>query len=485
MSLADRMSDLVAAVRAALAGVIDPEIRRPITELGMVDSVVAQPDGRVDVRVLLTIAGCPMQSTIEADVNAAVLGVAGVTALNLELGTMSDEQRAALKKQLRGGVAEREIPFAQPDNRTQVILVASGKGGVGKSSVTVNLAMALAGHGKRVGVLDADIYGHSIPQMLGLVDANPTSVDGMILPVPALGMQVISIGMLKESRDQVIAWRGPILDRALQQFLADVYWGDLDFLLVDLPPGTGDVALSLGQKLPNAEVLVVTTPQQAAAEVAERAGTMASMLDQRVIGVVENMAYLDRHLPALRPDASGRRLRLRRRTGGRRARSPSASATTCRCSPRVPMDPAMASRRRRGRAAGGHRPPIRPAAAEWPTCRAPAERPREPQAQPGRAQTRRHPGRLSRRNLSWRDRMAASLANCGSAVAFPGWGPHGLGWERDCNPPHRPGRPRLLGPIHRQVQGARCRRAVPRSGGRSRALGQGGIPATDCHGTEQ
>ena len=336
------MSDLVAAVRAALAGVIDPEIHRPITELGMVDSVVAQPDGRVDVRVLLTIAGCPMQSTIEADVNAAVLGVAGVTALNLELGTMSDEQRTALKKQLRGGRDERDIPFAKPGNLTQVILIASGKGGVGKSSVTVNLAMALAGRGKRVGVLDADIYGHSIPQMLGLVDANPTSVDGMILPVPAMGLTVISIGMLKERRDQVIAWRGPILDRALQQFLADVYWGDLDFLLVDLPPGTGDVALSLGQKLPNAEVIVVTTPQQASAEVAERAGTMASMFDQRVIGVVENMAYLTVTCPHCdqthRLDVFG--------SGGGQA---VASTLTERLGydvpllAEVPMDPAMAS----------------------------------------------------------------------------------------------------------------------------------------------
>ncbi|MGB7961406.1 MAG: Mrp/NBP35 family ATP-binding protein [Propionicimonas sp.] len=336
------MSDLVAAVRAALAGVIDPEIHRPITELGMVDSVAAHPDGRVDVRVLLTIAGCPMQSTIEADVNAAVLGVEGVSALNLELGTMSDEQRAALKKQLRGGRDERDIPFAKPGNLTQVILIASGKGGVGKSSVTVNLAMALAGHGKRVGVLDADIYGHSIPQMLGLVDANPTSVDGMILPVPAMGLTVISIGMLKERRDQVIAWRGPILDRALQQFLADVYWGDLDFLLVDLPPGTGDVALSLGQKLPNAEVIVVTTPQQASAEVAERAGTMASMFDQRVIGVVENMAYLNVSCPHCdqthRLDVFG--------SGGGQA---VASTLTERLGydvpllAEVPMDPAMAS----------------------------------------------------------------------------------------------------------------------------------------------
>lgn len=287
------MSSLVSSVNEALATVIDPEIRRPITELGMVESVAVGEDGVAVITVLLTIAGCPLQSTIEKDVRNAVSAVDGVAEVNLTLGVMSDEQRATLKQQLRGGVAEREIPFSRTDNRTQVILVASGKGGVGKSSVTVNLAMALVARGRSVGVLDADIYGHSIPPMLGLADAVPTSVDGMILPVPSLGMTVISIGMLKGSRDQVIAWRGPILDRALQQFLADVYWGDLDFLLVDLPPGTGDVALSLGQKLPNAEVLVVTTPQQAAAEVAERAGTMASMLEQKVLGVVENMAYLD------------------------------------------------------------------------------------------------------------------------------------------------------------------------------------------------
>ncbi len=287
------MSSVVSAVNEALATVIDPEIRRPITELGMVESVAVGEDGVAAITVLLTIAGCPLQSTIQRDVTAAVGAVDGVTDVNLTLGVMTDEQRAELKQQLRGGVADREIPFSRPDNRTQVILVASGKGGVGKSSVTVNLAMALVARGKSVGVLDADIYGHSIPPMLGLADAVPTSVDGMILPVPSMGMTVISIGMLKGSRDQVIAWRGPILDRALQQFLADVYWGDLDYLLVDLPPGTGDVALSLGQKLPNAEVLVVTTPQQAAAEVAERAGTMASMLEQKVLGVVENMAYLD------------------------------------------------------------------------------------------------------------------------------------------------------------------------------------------------
>ena len=287
------MSDLVTAVHTALAGVIDPEIHRPITELGMVESVDVDGAGVASVSVLLTISGCPLSNTIEADVTNAVSGVEGITGVQVSLGAMSEEQRAELKKQLRGGREERDIPFAKPDSLTQVLLVASGKGGVGKSSVTVNLAMALAAKGKSVGVLDADIYGHSIPQMLGLMDAMPTSVDGMIMPVPTMGLRVISIGMLKESRDQVIAWRGPILDRALQQFLADVYWGDLDYLVVDLPPGTGDVALSLGQKLPNAEVIVVTTPQQASAEVAERAGTMASMLDQKVIGVIENMAYLE------------------------------------------------------------------------------------------------------------------------------------------------------------------------------------------------
>ena len=287
------MSELDSAVHAALATVIDPEIHRPITDLGMVESVVVDASGVAAITVLLTISGCPLAGTIESDVNTAVSAVAGITGVNLTLGTMSDEQRAELKKQLRGGREDRDIPFAKPDSLTQVILVASGKGGVGKSSVTVNLAMALAAQGRSVGVLDADIYGHSIPQMLGLAEAIPTSVDGMIMPVPSMGLRVISIGMLKQSRDQVIAWRGPILDRALQQFLADVYWGDLDFLIVDLPPGTGDVALSLGQKLPNAEVLVVTTPQQASAEVAERAGTMASMLEQKVIGVVENMAFLE------------------------------------------------------------------------------------------------------------------------------------------------------------------------------------------------
>ena len=284
---------LLDRVRDALTRVNDPEIRRPITELGMVAAVEETAPGLIRVEVLLTVSGCPMKDTLRRDVTTAAAAVEGVDAVQVDLGVMSDEQRAGLRDLLKGGQADREIPFAKPDSLTTVIAIASGKGGVGKSSVTVNLAMALVRLGRTVGVLDADIYGHSIPAMLGVADARPTAVEDMIMPVPTNGLKAISIGMLKPSRDQVVAWRGPILDRALTQMLADVYWGDLDFLLLDLPPGTGDVAISLGQKLPNAEVIVVTTPQQAAAEVAERAGTMASMMNQRVIGVIENMAYLE------------------------------------------------------------------------------------------------------------------------------------------------------------------------------------------------
>jgi ATP-binding protein involved in chromosome partitioning len=280
-------------VMDALATVNDPEIKRPITELGMVDSVEVAPDGAVSVHVLLTVAGCPLKDTINRDVTAAVTAVPGVTAVDLTLGVMTPEQRAGLKETLAGGQAQREIPFAQPGSLTKVYAIASGKGGVGKSSVTVNLALALAAQGLKVGVVDADIYGHSVPAMLGVADSRPTQVDDLIMPVPTpSGVSVISIGMLKPRRDQVVAWRGPMLDRALVQMLADVYWGDLDALLLDLPPGTGDIAISLGQHLPSAEVVVVTTPQEAAAEVAERAGTMASMMHQRVVGVVENMSFL-------------------------------------------------------------------------------------------------------------------------------------------------------------------------------------------------
>ncbi len=280
-------------INAALATVNDPEIRRPITELGMVESVDVDPAGKVAVTVLLTVSGCPLKDTITRDVTTAVEKVPGVTGVDLTLGVMSAEQRAGLQETLRGGQAQREIPFARPDSLTKVYAIASGKGGVGKSSVTVNLASAMAKQGLKVGIVDADIYGHSIPAMLGVGDVRPTQVEDMIMPVPtADGISVISIGMLKPRRDQVVAWRGPMLDRALVQMLSDVYWGDIDALFLDLPPGTGDIAISLGQHLPNAEVVVVTTPQEAAAEVAERAGTMASMMNQRVVGVLENMSFL-------------------------------------------------------------------------------------------------------------------------------------------------------------------------------------------------
>lgn len=309
------MSDsLLEQVNAALATVNDPEIKRPITELGMVESV-AIDDGVVSLTVLLTVAGCPLKDTINRDVTAAVGKVPGVSDVRLTLGVMNDEQRAALRETLGQGAAQREIPFAQPGSLTKVYAIASGKGGVGKSSVTVNLALAMAAQGLKVGVVDADIYGHSVPAMLGVAESRPTQVDDLIMPVPTpSGVSVISIGMLKPRRDQVVAWRGPMLDRALVQMLADVYWGDLDALLLDLPPGTGDIAISLGQHLPGAEVVVVTTPQEAAAEVAERAGTMASMMHQRVVGVVENMSYYQH----TNPDGSQERLHIFGTGGGER-----------------------------------------------------------------------------------------------------------------------------------------------------------------------
>lgn len=280
------------AIHAALATVNDPEIKKPITDLGMVKSVDAKADGHVKVEVYLTVAGCPLRDTITRDVTNAVAAVDGVTSVDVALDVMSDEQRRELKAQLRGGQPEREIPFAKPDSLTRVYAVASGKGGVGKSSVTANLAAAMAADGVSVGLLDADIYGHSAPRMLGVEGARPTIVEQMIMPVPAHDVRVISTEMFKPNRDDPVAWRGPMLHRALQQFLSDVFWGDLDVLLLDLPPGTGDVAISLAQLLPNAEILVVTTPQVAAAEVAERAGSIALQTHQKVAGVIENMSYL-------------------------------------------------------------------------------------------------------------------------------------------------------------------------------------------------
>jgi ATP-binding protein involved in chromosome partitioning len=277
-------------LRAALSTVIDPEIRRPITEIGMVKSASVDPDGTARVGIFLTVSGCPMKETLTRDVTAAVGALDGVTSVLVELDVMSAEQRQQLQTLLRGDNPTREIPFAQPGSLTRVFAVASGKGGVGKSSVTVNLAVAMAAKGLSVGVLDADIYGFSVPRMLG-VEHRPTQVESMIMPPSAYGVKVISIGMFTKDNTPVV-WRGPMLHRALQQFLADVYWGDLDVLLMDLPPGTGDVAISVAQLVPSAEILVVTTPQLAAKEVAERAGSIALQTHQRIAGVVENMSYL-------------------------------------------------------------------------------------------------------------------------------------------------------------------------------------------------
>ncbi|QCB28189.1 Mrp/NBP35 family ATP-binding protein [Corynebacterium endometrii] len=278
------------AVRSALSRVEDPEIGRPITELGMVKSIEINGND-VAVVLYLTIAGCPMKSTLQSNTRAALEEVEGIGTISVEMDVMSDEQRKELKAKLRGGQAEPEIPFAKPESTTRVFAVASGKGGVGKSSMTVNLAAALADRGLKVGIVDADIYGHSVPGLLGS-DAGPTVLDDeMLLPPIAHGIKYISIGQFIDGNAPVV-WRGPMLHRAIQQFLADVFWGDLDVLLLDLPPGTGDVALSVAQLIPNAELLVVTTPQAAAAEVAERAGSISQQTRQRVAGVIENMAAM-------------------------------------------------------------------------------------------------------------------------------------------------------------------------------------------------
>ncbi len=277
-------------VTGALAGVNDPEIHRPITELGMVKNVDVAGDGTVRVDVWLTVAGCPLRDTITREVTAAVSKLDGVSRVRVELDVMSEEQRRSLQASLRGNRPERVIPFAKPDSLTKVYAVASGKGGVGKSSVTVNLAVALAAAGMKVGLLDADIYGHSVPRMLG-VTGLPTQVEKMIMPPSAHGVSAISSGMMKRGNEPLPV-RGPILHRLLEQFLADVWWGDLDVLMMDLPPGTGDVAISAAHLIPGSELIVVTTPQLASAEVAERAGSLAVQLHQNVVGVIENMSYL-------------------------------------------------------------------------------------------------------------------------------------------------------------------------------------------------
>ena len=280
--------EIEALIRESLATVIDPELHRPITELGMVETI-AFAGGHVDLRILLTISGCPMRDRLTTDITKAVGRVTGITTVAIDFGVMNDEQRNNVRTMMRGG-SERTIQFAQPGSLTRVYGIASGKGGVGKSSVTANLAIALAKLGRKVGILDADVYGHSIPRLMDLVGQRPTVIDQMIIPLESHGVKVISLEMFKPQREAAVAYRGPMLHKVLEQFLVDAVWGDLDDLLIDMPPATGDIAMSLGALIPSSEIIVVTTPQLAAAEVAERAGRMAHQLRQRIVGVVENMS---------------------------------------------------------------------------------------------------------------------------------------------------------------------------------------------------
>lgn len=272
----------------ALSKVIDPELRRSITELGMVERAELV-GGKAEIKVLLTISGCPMRDKLTEDIYAALSSIAGVKEIALEFGVMTDIQREKVREIVRGGKA-KEIPFARPDSLTRVIGVSSGKGGVGKSSLTANLAIVVAQKGYRVGILDADVYGHSIPRLLGLIGQRPTAIDDMFIPLENYGVKCVSMEMFKPERSDPVAYRGPILHKVLQQLLTDAFWGDLDFLFLDLPPGTGDLAISLGQLIPASELIVVTTPQVAAAEVAERSGRIAHQLKQQIIGVIENMS---------------------------------------------------------------------------------------------------------------------------------------------------------------------------------------------------
>ncbi len=280
--------NFIDSLNDALSKVQDPELHRSITELGMVEELT-EVNGDVSIKVLLTISGCPMQDRLRGDITTALKNVEGVKSVELAFGVMSQEQRDYVKKVVRGG-REKTITFAQPESLTRVIGIASGKGGVGKSSVTANLGVAFAKKGLRVGILDADVYGHSIPRLMGLMGQRPTAIDQLFIPLESFGVKVVSMEMFKPERSDPVAYRGPLLHRVLEQLLSDAHWGDLDVLLIDLPPGTGDLAISLGQLIPNSEIVVVTTPQIAAAEVAERAGRIAHQIHQRVIGVIENMS---------------------------------------------------------------------------------------------------------------------------------------------------------------------------------------------------
>jgi len=285
----------------ALKPVQDPELNRSIVELGMVKNVVIDGE-QVTVEVLLTIAGCPLKAKIENDISDALLGINNISKVQVNFGVMNDEERARVREIVHGdpastagsqpahGHAEgRVIPFADPSCKTRVLLIASGKGGVGKSSVSANLAISLANRGKSVGIVDADVWGFSIPRMLG-IDKPPTVIDDLLIPPCVHGVKAISMGFFARE-DQPVIWRGPMLHKALEQFLTDVFWDDLDYLLIDLPPGTGDIALSLAQFLPRSELYVVTTPQPAAQKVAQRAAYMAKNVNLEVKGVIENMSW--------------------------------------------------------------------------------------------------------------------------------------------------------------------------------------------------
>ncbi|MGS2810799.1 Mrp/NBP35 family ATP-binding protein [Nocardia sp. MW-W600-9] len=353
-----RSTPTEAQIIAALGDVHDPEIGRPLTELNMVEAVDVDTNGHVGIRVLLTVAGCPLRATISEDIRAAVTVLPGVTGVDIEFGVMSEDQRRALRVQLRGAESETVSGLAAPDSPTTVYCVVSGKGGVGKSSVTVNLAIALARRGLRVGIMDADVHGHSIPAMLG-VTTGPTLVERMMMPPTAFGIRVISIGMFAEGNTPIV-WRGPMLHRALQQFVHDVYWGDLDVLLIDMPPGTGDIAISLAQLLPAAQLLVVTTPQRTAARIAERAGAVAAQTGQRVAGIIENMSWYDT------PDGIRHTLFG---AGGATAVSRALSTlldTYCPVLGRIPFDPGVC-------AAGDEGAPFTDTAPESAAARAVAE----------------------------------------------------------------------------------------------------------------
>lgn len=278
----------IAALRTAIGKVEDPEIHRSLEDLNMLRDVEVADDGSVRVLVALTIPGCPLKDQLTADVTAAASTIEGVGAVSVQFTSMTDEERSALVSDLRGG-EERDITVARPGSKTRVIAVSSGKGGVGKSSVTTNLAVALAALGNTVGVMDADVWGFSIPRMLG-IDRPPTVVDETLFPPEAHGVRAMSMDFFVGD-DQAVIWRGPMLHKALEQFLADVHWGDPDYLLIDMPPGTGDISLSISQFLPTAQALIVTTPQITAQRVAKRAGLMALKVNQEILGVVENMAW--------------------------------------------------------------------------------------------------------------------------------------------------------------------------------------------------